>query len=83
MTLKELENKISQLRGRPLVLLCKTPDGNEKKMSVKECVETGSAFIHVVAGNDMDDLDKLLEYELAHIGIKPTKQAEIPKKNNK
>lgn len=67
MTLKELEKRISQLRGRPLILLCRTPAGQEKKMTVAECVATGSAFIHVCAGTDMDDLDKLLEYELAHI----------------
>lgn len=75
MTLKQLERKISQLRGRPLVLLCKTADGQEKKMSVAECVTSGSTFIHVCAGNDMDDLDKLLEYELAHIED-PKEQAE-------
>ena len=33
-------------------------------MSVQECIETGSAFIHVVSGNDLDDLDALLAYEL-------------------
>lgn len=64
MTIKELEHKINQLRARPLVLLCRTPGGAEKKMSVRECMETGSAFIHVVKGNDLDDLDELLAYEL-------------------
>ncbi len=64
MTLKELERKIDQLRARPLVLLCRTPEGTERKMSVQECMETGSTFIHVVMGNDLDDLDALLAYEL-------------------
>lgn len=36
-------------------------------MTVAECVATGSAFIHIYARNDLDALDKLLEYELAHI----------------
>lgn len=64
MTIKELERKINQLRARPLVLLCRTPDGAEREMSVQECMETGSAFIHIVMGNDMDELDALLAYEL-------------------
>lgn len=33
-------------------------------MSVQECAETGSTFIHVVSGNSLDDLDALLAYEL-------------------
>lgn len=82
MTLKQLEAKIDQLRGRPLILLCKTPDGQEKKMTVAECVATGSEFIHVCAGNDLDDLDKLLEYQLAHIED-PKEQAGKPQKGHK
>lgn len=64
MTIKELERKIAQLRARPLVLLCRTPEGTERKMSVQECMETGSTFIHVIMGTDLDDLDALLVYEL-------------------
>lgn len=64
MTIKELERRINELRGRSLVLLCRTLDGDEREMSVQECIETGSTFIHVVMGNDMDELDALLAYEL-------------------
>lgn len=67
MTLKELERRINQLRTRPLVLWCRTLDGQEREMSVRECMETGSAFIHVVSGSDLDDLDELLAYELRGI----------------
>lgn len=73
MTLKELEKRIDKIRGRPLVLLCRTPGGEERKMSVRECIETQSSFIHIDAGNSLDDLDRLLEYELAHIEVKETK----------
>lgn len=59
MTIKELESRINQLRALPSVLLCKTPKGAER-----ECMESGSTFIHVVTGNDLDDLDALLSYEL-------------------
>lgn len=64
MTIKELEEKINELRSRPLVILCRTPDGEEREMDVQECVETGSVFIHVVMENDLDDLDALLADEL-------------------
>ena len=64
MTIKELEEKINELRSRPLVILCRTPDGEEREMDVQECVETGSVFIHIVMENDLDDLDALLADEL-------------------
>ncbi len=64
MTQEELERKIAQIRTRPLVLLCRTPDGQEKEMNVQECMETGSAFIHIVGGRELDDLDALLADEL-------------------
>lgn len=63
MTAAELEAQIAQLRARPLLLLCRTPAGREKIMDIAECVETGSAFLHVVC----DDLDALLENELTQI----------------
>ncbi len=63
MTLAELEKRIEMMRSRPLVLLCRTPGGEEREMSVKECVASGSAFIHMV----MDDLDSLLARELESV----------------
>lgn len=60
MTAKELEEQIRQLRAAPLVLICRTPTGREQAMSVQECMETGSRFLHVA----VDELDKLLGQEL-------------------
>ena len=60
MTVKELEEQIQQLRTGPLLLICRTPAGKEQAMSVRECIETGSRFLHVA----VDELDKLLEQEL-------------------
>ena len=59
MTVEELENHVEKLRTGPLLLVCRTPDGKEKAMSVRECMETGSRFLHVAA----DELDNLLEKE--------------------
>ena len=60
MTIDELEMEIKRLRTRPLMIVCRMPDGTEAAMSVRECVETGGRFLHVAA----DDLDKLLGQEL-------------------
>lgn len=62
MTIAELEQRVMELRSRPLVLLCRTPNGKEKPMSVKECAATGSVYVHVVA----DELDELLAAELGN-----------------
>ena len=49
--------------GRPPAALrspCRTPKGKVCCMSVRECVETGSAFLHIAA----DELDEMLEQAL-------------------
>lgn len=63
MTPEELEKRIAQLRARPLKLLCRTQGGKIQVMTVRECVETRSRFIHIVA----DDIDRLLEDEMPNI----------------
>ena len=60
MTVEELENHVEKLRTGPLLLICRTPAGKEKAMSLRECMETGSRFLHVA----VDELDDLLEREL-------------------
>ncbi|MBQ8389579.1 MAG: hypothetical protein IJX52_01185 [Oscillibacter sp.] len=56
-----LELWISELRARPLMLLCRTPEGEERSMGVRECRRTGSRYLHVIIP---DELDELLEREL-------------------
>ena len=58
MTVEELEKQVEKLRTGPLLLVCRTPAGKEKAMSIRECMETGSRFLHVAA----DELDNLLEH---------------------
>ena len=41
-------------------LVCVTPKGKICVMTIRECIETGAKFIHIVA----DDLDELLGAEL-------------------
>lgn len=61
MSIEELEQRIMELRSHPLLLVCRARNGKERLMSVKECAETGSAYIHVAA----DELDVLLSNELS------------------
>lgn len=60
MTVEELEDQVEKLRTGPLLLACRTPAGKEKAMSIRECIETGSRFLHIAA----DELDALLDQEL-------------------
>lgn len=60
MTASELDRQIALLRSRPLAVLARTAMGKEQVMSVQECRESGSMFLHVIA----DDLDELLAAEL-------------------
>lgn len=63
MTTVELEASIARLREQPLTVLCVTTTGKARIMTIKECVETGSEFVHVVC----NELDKLLETELPRV----------------
>lgn len=55
VTIDKLEQQVAELRSRPLMVLCKTPDGKEKVMCLEERHRTGSRYIHVAA-NDLDQL---------------------------
>lgn len=61
MSVEELEQRIMELRSRPLLLVCRARNGKERLMSVRECAETGSAYLHVA----VDELDALLSNELS------------------
>lgn len=57
MELHEIERDIEALKSSPLVLVCRTPQGRIKAMSLQKCVETGSSFLYVA----VDELDALLD----------------------
>lgn len=60
MDFLELEQRISEIRTRPLLLRCRTPNGREAVLTVADALKTGATYIHIVA----DDLDELLAAEL-------------------
>lgn len=57
MTVPEIEKAMEDLRARPLVLVCRTPQGRIKAMSLRKCLETNSSFLYVA----VDELDTLLD----------------------
>lgn len=52
----DLERRIEQIRKKPLLVLCRTPNGNEKVLSVDDCIRSGGRYIHIVE----DELDATL-----------------------
>ena len=60
MDFPKLEQRVSELRTRPLRLHCRLPNGREAVLTVADAVETGATYIHIAA----DDLDELLAAEL-------------------
>lgn len=60
VTMDTLEQQVAELRSRPLLILCRTPKGKEQVMTLEECRQTGSRYIHLAA----DALDRLLAAEL-------------------
>ena len=56
----KLEQRVSELRTRPLLLRCRLPNGREAVLTVAEAVKAGATYVHIVA----DDLDELLTAEL-------------------
>lgn len=60
MDILEIENKVAEIRGRPLRVVCVTSKGAICTTSLRECWESGGRFLHVAA----DELDAFLGAEL-------------------
>lgn len=60
MTIEEIETEANRIRAGPLQVFCVTREGKRRVMTVRECKESGSRFVHVVD----DALDALLGREL-------------------
>ena len=52
----DLEQRIKQIRNKPLLVLCRMPNGRERVLSVDDCIRSGGRYIHVVE----DELDATL-----------------------
>lgn len=60
MNIDEIERAVQTIRAKPLQLIGITPTGERCIMSVRECAETKSRYVRIVA----DELDAFLGREL-------------------
>ncbi len=59
--LTRLELLEASKRQDPLILLCVDSEGNQKKMSVSEMLQSDNfGFVRVTSGSSLKDLDRLL-----------------------
>lgn len=65
--LDDLRKFAERCRGKQLVFLYQTPDGKEKRGNIDDLISDNGTFLRVLSGNRLDDLDKMIEYELKNI----------------
>lgn len=61
--LDDLRKFAERCRGKQLVFLYRTPDGKEKRGNIDNLIADNGAFLRVLSGNRLEDLDKMLNYE--------------------
>ena len=49
--------------GKQLIFLYRTPDGKEKRGNIDDLIADNGEFLRVLSGNQLEDLDKMLNYE--------------------
>lgn len=54
-------------RGKPLIFLYQTPDGKEKRGNIDDLISDNGTFLRVLSGNRLEDLDRMLAYEMGTI----------------
>ena len=62
--LHSIADYIDRKRGRRLTVLFRTADGVEQTGTVDDLIAAKGTFIRVLCGNSMDDLDRILRYEI-------------------
>ena len=54
-------------RGKQLIFLYQTPDGKEKRGNIDDLISDNGTFLRVLSGNRLEDLDRMLTYEMGTI----------------
>lgn len=54
-------------RGKQLIFLYQTPDGKEKRGNIDDLISDNGTFLRVLSGNRLEDLDRMLAYEMGTI----------------
>lgn len=58
---------VEDCRGKQLIFLYQTPDGKEKRGNIDDLISDNGTFLRVLSGNRLEDLDKMLAYEMGTI----------------
>ena len=61
--LAHIRTFMEDCRGKQLIFLYQTPDGKEKRGNIDDLISDNGAFLRVLSGNRLEDLDKMLNYE--------------------
>lgn len=56
MNIDELERKITEIRSKPMLLVCRTPSGKTRRLTIRQCWDAGARFVHV----DCTEIDAIL-----------------------
>lgn len=67
--LRHIADYINRKRGRQLNVLFRVFDGSERAGTVDDLIAAKGTFIRVLSGNNMDDLDQMLHFELGNIHV--------------
>ncbi len=54
-------------RGKQLIFLYQTPDGKEKRGNIDDLISDNGTFLRVLSGSRLEDLDRMLAYEMGTI----------------
>lgn len=68
--LDSLRKFAERFRGQQIVFLYRAPDGKERRGSIDDLISDDGAFIRVLSGSRLSDLDRMLEYELRTLTCK-------------
>lgn len=65
--LERIRKFMEDCRGKQLVFLYQTPDGKEKRGNIDDLISDNGTFLRVLSGNRLEDLDRMLAYEMGTI----------------
>ena len=65
--LAHIRTFMENCRGKQLIFLYQTPDGKEKRGTIDDLISDNGTFLRVLSGNRLEDLDRMLKYELENI----------------
>lgn len=65
--IEHIRTFMEDCRGKQLIFLYQTPDGKEKRGNIDDLISDNGTFLRVLSGNRLEDLDRMLAYEMGTI----------------